>query len=65
MTVSDIVSDNVEEVRPSEERPQDQPFDVPILPLKDTVVYPLTVVPWRWARRGPSSWWTKSLPAIG
>jgi len=44
MTVSDIASEHVME---SDDTPVrgDQPYLVPILPLKDTVVYPLTIVP--------------------
>ncbi|MCL4371314.1 MAG: endopeptidase La [Chloroflexi bacterium] len=44
MTVDDFASVNL---APDGENPDkgDLPFDVPILPLKDTVVYPLTVVP--------------------
>jgi ATP-dependent Lon protease len=44
MTVSDVAS---ELVMKSDDLPiqGDQPFLVPILPLKDTVVYPLTIVP--------------------
>ena len=44
MTVNEVASENLAS---KEEIPDrgDQPFDVPILPLKDTVVYPLTVVP--------------------
>ena len=44
MTVSDIASEHVME---SDDTPVrgDQHYLVPILPLKDTVVYPLTIVP--------------------
>src|SRR5450756_958360 len=44
MTVSDIASEHVMD---SDDTPVrgDQPYLVPILPLKDTVVYPLTIVP--------------------
>ncbi len=44
MTVDDVASENLGLNEDSLDK-GDQPFDVPVLPLKDTVVYPLTVVP--------------------
>jgi len=44
MTVDDVASEN-ESLDDGSMDKGDQTFDVPILPLKDTVVYPLTVVP--------------------
>ncbi|MGE5618382.1 MAG: endopeptidase La [Sphingomonadaceae bacterium] len=44
MTVDDVASEQ-EPVDEDVRDRADQPFDVPVLPLKDTVVYPLTVVP--------------------
>ncbi|HEX9015559.1 MAG TPA: LON peptidase substrate-binding domain-containing protein, partial [Chloroflexota bacterium] len=44
MTSSDIASENQENTIETPIK-EGQPFTVPILPLKDTVVYPLTVVP--------------------
>src|SRR5512146_2528187 len=45
MTVPDIAPENQEETTGEVAIREGQPFTVPILPLKDTVVYPLTVVP--------------------
>ncbi len=46
MTFSEVEPQDVNEaIQEVEGEKGDQPFDVPILPLKDTVVYPLTVVP--------------------
>ncbi|MHB1161806.1 MAG: endopeptidase La [Chloroflexota bacterium] len=44
MTVDDVASEQRSVVEDVPDR-GDQPFDIPVLPLKDTVVYPLTVVP--------------------
>src|SRR5450756_617286 len=44
MTVPEIAPNNEENVGEATDR-EGQPFTAPILPLKDTVVYPLTVVP--------------------
>ena len=41
------------------------PDALPVLPLRDAVVFPLTAVPSPWPSRAPSVSWTTSCAATG